>query len=210
MMCRRVLGVAGILALTFCAAPAFANQTYFFNTQNGAVPGASFYGTVDVVQVDAHTITFTLHDNPAYPGGLSGFDAFGFNYSGSASLTITAPPNWNPPNNNQLDGFGVFDFVRGGNPQDALQDPVLTVTSASVIAEADFENKLTNQGWLFGAHFLTNVNNPSSGFTGFVAAGPGDFGPGPNPVPAPPSALMAVFGMGALGLYGLRRRICSR
>lgn len=182
-------------------------DTIFTLTQDGCTGGCGVapFGTVDLSQTNATTVTVTVTLNQAhgteYFAGTGAGDALEFNLSGNPAITIANITTGFGvgPAPDTASTFGSFDYsvtctaCQGGKSTNPAGPLSFTVTSASGVTISDFV--ANSGGYIFASDIFGN-----SGKTGNVAA----LGSSTPSVPEPSSLLL--FGTGVLSAAGMLRR----
>jgi hypothetical protein len=223
--CRPFLKAVAALAALLAAAGAqraAAGMVYDFTNSNEL--GSGNYGTVEVTaDPTAGTVSFKVTAATAPYATLGtnfGVDKFFFNtdlgkisssniavYNGSGTAL-----NWNVSYNKTASGFGVFDIEGDASKNNDRQNPILLVVS-NLGSNATLDHFLflsDNPGHgspslgnaYFAAHvadFTVSGGKVTSHFVGVQSTTP------PAPVPSPPGIVLALSGLLAAGLAGLRR-----
>jgi len=228
MKYARNLGVeAAMLVLPLLATTARADTvTYSLNTSNGCC-GTGPFGTVKVDDTGGN-LTFDVTMLAGFHLHLvGGQDVFGFNLSGSPTITITgfastfSAVSPQTAGEHQFDGLQQYMYSLTGNPPPNQADSLhFVVDAASDLTIASLiTGKAPGGGpnapqygsglYLFAVDFCSDCANS---VTGFAAGGPrlpdgGGGGGGEVPLPAAVWLMGSVLGGGAgFGAWRRRRR----
>lgn len=218
---RRAIGGA-IAALALVVAPlagALADTaTYYLDQSNveSVLPDGTNYLKLIIDSTVAGTANFDV--TPVYvftQGANFGLQAFGFNYSGSNSITtgnfqgLAAGWTVDLPPPSGMDGFGKFDFIVQNTGSDRLSPLSFTITGLGGATSADtlgyfakLSSNTAGQGnQYFAAHlagFTTSDVNVTGGyFAGSTLA----------PVPEPETYAMMLAGLTLVGGIAGRRKM---
>jgi len=217
--------VAAIALAATIFAPGTASAdvvNYSLTSPNDALsPYPGPYGSLEVNLTDSThaTLTLTNATNGVYTYSFIDTNELALNTNGAVTVgTPVGTPlnaNFGTPTyttdtsaGQQVDGFGKFNVSIDASDgySDAVKKLVVTLTNTSGSwASASDVLTANNQGALFAAHVaVTDATTPSPSIaalaTGFASNG------GAVSVPEPTPIVMALVGLGTLGLASLRRR----
>ncbi len=212
--------VASVAVIFLVISTAAMADTFNFEYQNGGLPYATTYGTVDLeANCGTGCVTITLTAAQGYE--FFGNFIFGFNARDGSNNVDTIvfgglPVGWNTGTGGNEDGFGKFDYNVNSNiqPPDALTSFSFTVSGTSL---ADLERHLSsgdNGSVLFAAQMSPNPT--IAGCTGWV----GTFSTNPYPASSgnnvgnsntacnatPEPGSMTLLATGLIGIAGFVTR----
>ena len=185
---------------------------YLDQTNSTSLADGTNYLQVTISSTVAGTASFLV--TPIYPfvqGTNYGLQAFGFNFSGTNSITASSftslPSGWtvNLPPPSGMDGFGKYDFIVQDGGSNRISPLSFTVTglggstaseTLGYFAKVSSGNAINGNEY-FAAH-LSGYVLPGSGETSAYFAGMA-------PVPEPGAWALMVAGLGLVA-YRARRR----
>ena len=218
----RVVAAAVSLFAAFGSAPASAlSVVYSLNQTNidaGAFLDNTNYLEVTITSTVAGSASFSVAPVYAFTTQSNfGIQSFGFNYTGSNTLTISQPSGWsvNPPPPSNQDGFGGFDYVVETTGTGRLSPLTFTVsgltgaTAAATLGQfVKYSAPVAGQGNQYFAAHVTDFTTSLTDANG-VAITSGYFGGSDQistPVPEPETYAMLLAGLGLVG-FAARRKL---
>lgn len=222
---RYVLLALTAVGLALCLFPSSASaaHTLYLAVPNDGIDSYQGpYGKVDITLTDSThaSITLTALNNGGYYYRFGSNGALGLNFNGGATLNsiteLEGPGSLQNPtfggaaNEN---GFGQFNFTLDNfdGAGYAFTKLTFTVTKNSAGSWSSDTNVLAPNagGWLAAGHvfvFSSQTGMSGPGLNGTVPTGYAANGEAIL-TPAPPSALLALFGVAGFGLVGLVRLV---
>lgn len=192
-------------------------QVYDLDVANTTGLGGPIYGTATVYDAAGANeaglssgqlkIVFQISPNTATTNDV------GFNLKGDPTITNISITGNNPssftlaqPPNSSMSGFGKFDYEASTNGQTNNPTSVTVVFTTPGTATIDQFRQLSDGGT---SEFFAAEYNPhfTPNTTGFVGGSTSELNIESTAVPAPPSAVIALTGLMAFGVVGLRRRL---
>jgi hypothetical protein len=166
------IGCAILVALGFAAVPAKADTWQLTESNVDLGVSGNFVSVSITVTGDTATFTVTANSSLLNAGSNFGIEKFGFNTSlnNISPCEISLQNGWSVKTNQQLDGFGSFQFETKGYGYSRMQQLSFSITDPSINSAAQFY-AANSQGYDFAAE-VAGFNSTTGQTSAFFSDDP--------------------------------------